>query len=150
MSNLIKAEQLEALAQHWERRAGGRVMRDKGSDFAQGLRTAFLQAADELRAKLVLSPMENPDLDWIDAMRRDREENPHSEVNVLLAQLEAQAKCIREHRNECFLKNSELQSAIRREQDQIALRKVNLEQLARAEARLTAVQAALENKVGEV
>lgn len=78
-------------------------MRDKGSDFAQGLRVAYLQCADEVRAKLVLSPMEDPEMDWIDAMRRDREENP--QVNVLLAQLEAQARCISQYRKECAEKD---------------------------------------------
>jgi CheY-like chemotaxis protein len=101
----LSAVTLEALAQHWERRAGGRIMRDKGSDFAQGLRVAYLQCADEVRAKLVLSPMEDPEMDWIDAMRRDREENPHSEVNVLLAQLECQARCISQYRKECAEKD---------------------------------------------
>jgi hypothetical protein len=72
----------------------------------------LLAEVKRLRGLLPKPPMEDPDLDWIDAMRRDREENPHSETNVLLAQLEAQARAIKGHREACFQKNSELQTAL--------------------------------------
>lgn len=92
---------------------------------------------EELRGKLncleqvSVSPMENPDLDWIDAMRRDKEdrdatrtkiaglekevlrlkENRPAENQVLLAQLEAQVRTIQGYRMACDEKVSEINAA---------------------------------------
>lgn len=44
------------LAECWDRRAGGPEMRDKGSDFVQGLRMAYSQAAADLRTQMAKLP----------------------------------------------------------------------------------------------
>lgn len=91
---------LESLAQHWERRSGGRLMRHHGSDFAQGLRTAYLQCADEVRAKLVLSPMEDPEMEWANELS-----SLSNETKTLVAQLSCQARVIQQYREECAEKD---------------------------------------------
>ena len=75
-------------------------MRHHGSDFAQGLRTAYLQCADEVRAKLVLSPMEDPEMEWASELS-----SLSNETKVLVAQLSCQNHVIQQYREECAEKD---------------------------------------------
>ena len=72
----------------------------------------YLQGKLNCLEQVSASPMEDPDLDWIDAMRRDKAAAVQGLNSTLLAQLEAKSDLVKLVREEMFLKNSELQSAL--------------------------------------
>lgn len=99
-------------------------------------RARCVSEGEEVRGNMSVSPMEDLDLDWIDAMRADNAAAVQNLNSTLLAQLETKSELVKLFREEMFLKNSELQSALRREQDMSTLRAVNLEQLEAAQKAL--------------